>query len=145
MYLEYIQSVRFGIDWINQFLHFRCRLFHNISILGFGQFIPDNFEAIFDAFVDDNPENAIAQRANGRRTRTGGQQAVQGGLTQADKAYMMKYLQLKFVILFQQKNKFVGKYCFYGCWCFPQAAMFQWQGFGQPVDNIGKIIQHIVG
>jgi len=57
----------------------------------------------------------------------------------------MKYLQLKFVILFQQKNKFVGKYCFYGCWCFPQAAMFQWQGFGQPVDNIGKIIYHIVG
>ena len=53
------------------------------------------------------------------------------------KAYMMKYLQLKFVILFQQANKFVGKYCFYGCWCFPQAAMFQWQGFGQPVDNIG--------
>ena len=52
---------------------------------------------------------------------------------------MMKYLQLKFVILFQQKNKFVGKYCFYGCWCFPQAAMFQWQGFGQPVDNIGEI------
>ena len=52
---------------------------------------------------------------------------------------MMKYLQLKFVILFQQKNKFVGKYCFYGCWCFPQAAMFQYQGFGQPVDNIGKL------
>jgi len=108
------------------------------SMAGFGQFIPDNFEAIFEAFVDDNPENAIAQRANGRRTRTGGQQAVQGSLTQADKAYMMKYLQLKFVILFQQKNKFVGKYCFYGCWCFPQAAMFQYQGFGQPVDNIDR-------
>ena len=34
--------------------------------------------------------------------RTMGGGASTGGLTEADKAFMMKYLQLKFVILFQQ-------------------------------------------
>lgn len=103
------------------------------SMEGFHDFIEDNFGDVFEAFVHDNPENEI-----GRRSRTMGGGATTGGLTEADKAFMMKYLQLKFVILFQQKNQFVGKYCFYGCWCFPQAAMFQWQGFGQPVDNIDR-------
>ena len=88
--------------------------------------------AIFDAFVQDNPKNQIAQNARSGRSM------ASGGLTDQDKAYMMKYLQLKFVILYQQTNKFVGKYCFYGCWCFPQAAMFEWQGYGQPVDNIDQ-------
>ena len=44
---------------------------------------------------------------------------------------------MKIVILFMQKNKFLGKYCFYGCWCFPRGSGNN-GGFGQPVDNIDK-------
>lgn len=102
------------------------------SMQGFEIVIPQNYQAIFDAFINDNPKNQIAQNARSGRSM------ASGGLTDQDKAFMMKYLQLKFVILYQQTNKFVGKYCFYGCWCFPQAAMFEWQGYGQPVDNIDQ-------
>ena len=49
---------------------------------------------------------------------------------------MMKYLQLKYTILFLQRNKFIGKYCFYGCWCLPASADFENIGYGQPVDEI---------
>ena len=49
---------------------------------------------------------------------------------------MMKYLQLKYTILFLQRNKFIGKYCFYGCWCLPARADFDHIGYGQPVDEI---------
>merc|ERR1712176_1544433 len=59
-------------------------------------------------------------------------------LSNEDKMHMMKYLQLKYTILFLQKNKFIGKYCFYGCWCLPAGAGFDKQGFGTPVDNIDK-------
>jgi hypothetical protein len=41
-------------------------------------------------------------------------QANLNGLTDQDKMHMMKYLQLKYTILFLQQNKFIGKYCFYG-------------------------------
>jgi len=72
------------------------------------------------------------ERSTGRLVRTGG-----GGLTLADRGHVIKYLQMKIVILFMQKNKFLGKYCFYGCWCFPRGAGNN-GGFGQPVDNIDK-------
>lgn len=60
------------------------------------------------------------------------------GLTVMDKIHIMKYLQLKFATLYLQKNKFLGKYCFYGCWCFPRAAGAEHSGYGVPVDNIDK-------
>ena len=59
-------------------------------------------------------------------------------LSSNDKAHMMKYLQLKYTILFLQKNKFIGKYCFYGCWCLPARASFDHIGYGQPVDQIDQ-------
>ena len=31
-------------------------------------------------------------------------------------------------------KKFLGKYCFYGCWCFPRGQLIM--GYGQPVDDI---------
>lgn len=49
----------------------------------------------------------------------------------------MNYLQLKLVILFLQKNRFLGKFCFYGCWCFPKGPG-EAGGFGEPVDDIDK-------
>ena len=59
------------------------------------------------------------------------------GLTMADKQHIMNYLQLKLVILFLQKERYLGKYCFYGCWCFPHGTGEQ-GGYGAPVDNIDK-------
>lgn len=61
-----------------------------------------------------------------------------GGLSVYDKIHMMKYLQLKYVALYLQKNKLLGKFCFYGCWCFPKAAGAAYSGYGVPVDNIDK-------
>ena len=60
------------------------------------------------------------------------------GLTLFDKIHIMKYMQLKFTTLFLQKQKFLGKFCFYGCWCFPRAAGSEYSGYGVPVDNIDK-------
>ena len=61
-----------------------------------------------------------------------------GGMSVFDKIHIMKYLQLKYTTLFLQKQKFLGKFCFYGCWCFPRAAGAQYSGYGVPVDNIDK-------
>ena len=55
-----------------------------------------------------------------------------------DREFMMRYLQLKYSILFLQRQKFIGKYCFYGCWCLPNGAGDLGAGTGPPVDNIDK-------
>ena len=49
---------------------------------------------------------------------------------------MSRYLQLKYAILFLQKRKTFGKYCFYGCWCLPKGALDIGHGQGKPVDQI---------
>lgn len=91
--------------------------------------------SILDAYRLDHPETEPKiQAMKGKRSG----QANLNGLTDQDKMHMMKYLQLKYTILFLQQNKFIGKYCFYGCWCLPAGAGFEKQGFGSPVDNIDK-------
>ena len=40
-------------------------------------------------------------------------------ISEADRSYMMRYMQLKYSILFLQQYRYLGKYCFYGCWCLP--------------------------
>jgi hypothetical protein len=65
----------------------------------------------------------------------------QGGpppMSEDDKDFMMRYLQLKYSILFLQQQKFIGKYCFYGCWCLPSGVGDLGAGTGPPVDNIDK-------
>merc|ERR1712113_356610 len=99
-------------------------------------------EQVRDDYVlygSDYPSGSIFDSVRSVRTRGGSQSQSQGmrsALTGADKAHMMKYLQLKYTILFLQKSKFIGKYCFYGCWCLPKAANFDSIGSGNPVDNI---------
>jgi len=81
-------------------------------------------------------QNAYKLDPSGGLARTS--QDMMAGMSFADKVHIMKYLQLKFTTLFLQQNKFLGKYCFYGCWCFPRAAGAEYSGFGVPVDNIDK-------
>lgn len=85
---------------------------------------------LFDDLAEQNIqiENNEIQRVGGRMS----------GLSPMDQYHVMKYLQLKYLTLYLQKNKFMGKFCFYGCWCFPRAAGAQWSGYGVPVDNIDK-------
>ena len=64
---------------------------------------------------DPEAEGEIDEKRDGPRKgalRSGA--GSMDGLTDQDKMHMMKYLQLKYTILFLQKNKFIGKYCFYG-------------------------------
>ena len=58
--------------------------------------------------------------------------------SEEDKSFVKRYVQLKFAVQFRQKQKFLGKYCFYGCWCFPNGAGDLGIGTGDPVDNIDK-------
>ena len=53
-------------------------------------------------------------------------------LSKDDKEYMLRFLQLKYAVLFLQTEKAFGKYCFYGCWCLPRGAMEIGAGHGTP-------------
>lgn len=59
-------------------------------------------------------------------------------LSADDKEYMLRFLQLKYAVLFLQEEKSFGKYCFYGCWCLPRGASEIGAGFGIPVDPIDE-------
>ena len=58
----------------------------------------------------------------------------------ADKDFMMKFLQLKYSIIYLQRNKIFGKYCFYGCWCLPNADADFGVGIGAPGESLKSII-----
>lgn len=75
------------------------------------------------------------QTASGR-IRSMGPQV--GKLRPEDKDFMLKFLQLKYSILYLQQKKVFGKYCFYGCWCLPRGAAQIGIGHGAPVDNIDQ-------
>jgi len=55
-----------------------------------------------------------------------------------DQEYIKRFLQLKYAIMFLQKTKSIGRYCFYGCWCLPNGAADLGLGTGPPVDNIDR-------
>jgi len=106
--------------------------------------ISEKIDEAVDAYRSDFPDkdehfSLLANEVytvgeNGAIERT---EADQFGLTLKDKEHIMNYLQLKLVILFTQRNKFLGKYCFYGCWCFPHGTGLE-SGYGVPVDNIDR-------
>ena len=59
-------------------------------------------------------------------------------LSSDDKEYMLRFLQLKYAVLFLQSEKAFGKYCFYGCWCLPRGPLELGSGYGMPVDPIDE-------
>ena len=91
----------------------------------------DIFTILF-ATADDKPK--LKQSAQSANT----EEPAGSNLTEEDREFMMRYLQLKYSILFLQKQKFIGKFCFYGCWCLPNGAGDLGAGTGPPVDNIDK-------
>jgi len=122
------------------------------EVMNFEDFDLANFiPQIYDAYLMDHPEKrehfdelagdyqpGDLMRANGFRSDETGLESRMNGLTQADKMHIMKYMQLKFSITFLQKNKMVGRYCFYGCWCLPVGAGKAMMGYGVPVDDIDR-------
>ena len=72
-----------------------------------------------------------------KQVALGGDQAQQE-ISDEDRSYMMRYMQLKYSILFLQQYRYLGKYCFYGCWCLPNGVGDIGAGQGQPVDNIDR-------
>ena len=57
---------------------------------------------------------ASLSRGGAFKSEETGLESRGGGLSQADQMHIMKYMQLKYTVLFLQKQKFVGRYCFYG-------------------------------
>merc|ERR1712176_1306105 len=55
-----------------------------------------------------------------------------------DKEFIQRFLQLKYAILFLQKHKKFGRYCFYGCWCLPNGSSDLGFGTGPPIDDIDR-------
>ena len=55
-----------------------------------------------------------------------------------DQEYIKRFLQLKYAIMFLQKTKSIGRYCFYGCWCLPNGAADLGLGTGPPMDDIDR-------
>ena len=66
------------------------------------------------------------------------QAAANDSISAADRDFMMRYMQLKYSVLFLQQYRYLGKYCFYGCWCLPGGVGDIGTGHGQPVDNIDR-------
>jgi len=116
-----------------------------------GMKLEDYIGDMYDAYLMDHPEkeesfdDAVADmdiaslsRGGAFKSEETGLESRGGGLSQADQMHIMKYMQLKYTVLFLQKQKFVGRYCFYGCWCLPAGAGQQLMGYGVPVDNIDR-------
>ena len=89
-----------------------------------------DFEGIVRSFLTDQSSPKGPEMV-GKLTRS-------TALSPEDREYMQRYLQLKYAILFMQKRKTFGKYCFYGCWCMPKGALDIGVGGGRPVDAIDQ-------
>ena len=89
-----------------------------------------DFEGIVRSFLTDESSSKGPEMV-GKLTRS-------SSLTPEDREYMQRYLQLKYAILFMQRRKTFGKYCFYGCWCMPKGALDIGVGQGHPVDAIDQ-------
>ena len=50
-----------------------------------------------------------------------------------------KFRQLKIIVLWLQKSKQFGKYCYYGCYCLPEGSHnIAAGGYGRPKDEIDR-------
>ena len=87
-----------------------------------------DYQGIVRSFLTDE-SSPKGPAMVGRLTRS-------SALSAEDREYMGRYLQLKYAVLFLQKRKTFGKYCFYGCWCLPRGALDIGVGQGKPVDSI---------
>lgn len=96
----------------------------------------DDYPAVQMKIDDARVESELDYDFSREKTLQSFRSTRTSALSPSDKAHMMKYLQLKYTILFLQRNKFIGKYCFYGCWCLPASASFEHIGYGEPVDQI---------
>ena len=74
-----------------------------------------DFDGIVRSFLVDDSSSKGPEMV-GKLTRS-------ASLSPEDREYMQRYLQLKYAILFMQRRKTFGKYCFYGCWCMPKGAL----------------------
>jgi len=89
-----------------------------------------DFDGIVRSFLTDESSPKGPEMV-GKLTRS-------SSLSSEDREYMQRYLQLKYAILFMQRRKTFGKYCFYGCWCMPKGALDIGVGQGHPVDAIDQ-------
>ena len=91
----------------------------------------DDWEAdwrgIIQSFVQDNSQESMISKL--QRSQP---------LNKDDKTYMLRFLQLKYAVLFLQNEKAFGKFCFYGCWCLPRGAADIGAGHGKPIDKIDE-------
>lgn len=104
--------------------------------------MPPNLE--MGANNNDWSPGFLAKKAKNQvKLKQAGTEVVTNGtsvddISDADRSYMMRYMQLKYSILFLQQYRYLGKYCFYGCWCLPNGVGDIGSGQGQPVDNIDR-------
>ena len=72
-------------------------------------------------FLAKKAGNQVKLKQAGTEVATGvnGNGTAVEDISDADRSYMMRYMQLKYSILFLQQYRYLGKYCFYGCWCLP--------------------------
>ena len=50
-----------------------------------------------------------------------------------------KFRQLKIIVLWLQKSKQFGRYCYYGCYCLPEGSHnIAAGGYGRPKDEIDR-------
>jgi len=108
----------------------------NLEMANFMQFEGWNASDFSIDFVELSRTMNRVQQNN--RLRNFNRLGPSGHIPQADKDFMMKFLQLKYSIIYLQRNKIFGKYCFYGCWCLPNADADFGVGIGAPVDNIDR-------
>ena len=83
--------------------------------MNFDGYTDDDWDAGWDGIVGSFMYDGIGKPTEQMMLHLTRSQA----LSADDREYMLRFLQLKYAVLFLQREKAFGKYCFYGCWCLP--------------------------
>lgn len=110
----------------------------------FDNFTSSDFEIDYNHVVNEyfNGGSALigVNTARGRSRASVSSGPMERRASKEDKEFIQRFLQLKYSIVFLQKNKNknIGRYCFYGCWCLPQGSANLGVGTGPPIDDIDR-------
>lgn len=114
--------------------------FHDFENFDFGNNVTDLLTDFYSGAQPHSLPGANSLRnPKFQMMRRGGAGAADGrAASPQDKEFIQRFLQLKYSIIFLQRTKKFGRYCFYGCWCLPNGASDLGVGTGPPIDNIDR-------
>jgi len=114
-----------------------------VDMTQYHDFQNTTFDVDYRELAEEYFQGGLSQLVNGNGNGPRGRSRAAGGpvaqrTAKEDKEFVQRFLQLKYSILFLQRNKKFGRYCFYGCWCLPNGSSDLGFGTGPPIDDIDR-------